>query len=131
MERFREAFHVIKKHVCNGKYPLKILPRYTPGSIYGSMDSGLMAFFQHFFQKVDLQHTLSAGEGHTATRGIIKQLIGFDLSKSFLHCVVFSAYFPGMDRAVLGAFSAQGTFPFPTTAYLFAHAAGNTLVSIE
>ena len=77
------------------------------------------------------QHTFSAGEGHTATGSIVKELVGFDLLKNFLHCVVFSAYFPGTDRAILGAFSAQGTFSFPATAYLFAHAAGNALALVE
>ena len=70
-----KEFYVIEKQVRVREDSLKSLKGNVSRSIHCRMKPVFLAEKQEPLQKINLQHALSAGEGHAASRGIIKGFI--------------------------------------------------------
>ena len=72
-------FNVVQKKIRIGQNFLKGSKGNVPCGIHGGVDAVFFAFFEDLCQKIHLQHTFTAGEGHTAAGIIIKGFVFEDL----------------------------------------------------
>ena len=125
------AFDVVEKQVGIRKNTFKIFVRYVSCGINGGVYSVFFASLQNFLKIINLQHTFSAREGHTAARVIVKGFVFQDFSHNLVDGIFLSADLPCVMRTIKRTFAAKLARFQMIRAFFFAFATTRALVFVK